>query len=61
MIRIEKPKFSDDRWWKCCNNEIGDVMDIKFFVKNNQNVSTSISLCGKCRAELREQLAGEMG
>ena len=56
MIRVEKPKFREDFWCKCCNKEDESVMEVKFFVKNKTNVSTSMSLCRTCRTELLVKL-----
>ena len=56
MIRVEKPKFRDEFWCRCCNKEDESVMEIKFSVKNNVNVSTAMNLCRKCRTELLVKL-----
>ena len=61
MILIEKPRFKDDLWCKCCNREDDSVMEIKFSIKENVDVSTAIGLCRDCRTELLVKLNDTVG
>lgn len=55
MIQIKKPKYEHDNYCVCCRKPFDDSMAISFSHTDFSD-STVITLCGKCRAELMEEL-----
>ncbi len=58
MIQIKKPKYEHDNYCACCRKPFESSMEISFSHKDFGD-STVITLCGKCREELKKALEGK--